>query len=112
MIGSPFRTTRVDQCTPVRLCFAARVRMARAPPPYIAPKPLAPLGRRTAKDTAPQHLPQHTARDQAAEAPSSDLLDAHDGAVRELARILPLPRDIQHNQVAVPRRLGINPDVG
>src|SRR4051812_33008558 len=42
---------------------------------------------------------------------SPDLLDADDGAVRELARFLPLPRDIQHNPVAVPHRLGIDPDV-
>src|SRR3954466_3287189 len=42
---------------------------------------------------------------------SPDLLDADDGAVRELARFLPLPRDIQHNHVTMPRRLGIDPDV-
>src|SRR3954469_25311997 len=43
--------------------------------------------------------------------PSPDLLDAEDRAARDLASFLPFTRDIHDNQVAVPRRLGIDPDV-
>src|SRR3954447_23191523 len=82
-----------------------------APPPYIARKPLALLERQSARETAPQRLPQRKARDQAAEAPSPDLLDADDGAGRDITGFLLLARDIQHDEVAVPRRLGIDSDI-
>jgi len=41
-----------------------RARMAARASPYIACKPLLLLERQSARETAPQRLPQHTARDQ------------------------------------------------
>ena len=41
-----------------------------APPPYIAPKPLVLLERQSVRAAAPQHSPQHTARDQTAPDPA------------------------------------------
>src|SRR4051812_26071638 len=55
------------------LCFHARTETGggtsagwpvwgSAPPPYIASKPLVPLERQSARETALQHSPQHGAR--------------------------------------------------
>ncbi len=42
---------------------------------------------------------------------SPDLFDAHDGAVRDCARVLPLTGEVHHDHGAVPCGLWIDPDV-